>query len=330
MRRVLVDAARARRAVQARRQGVEAVVARRAWTSRRRNPCVDILALEDALTALAAIDPRPSQVVELRFFGGFTVEETAEALGVSVRTVINDWNTARAWLSPRAHRSGARHEHRPLAAVVRMAQCLARCRHGLNAIDCGVNSPRIIRTSSCAGRRAWRPASAGLPGLSRNAPRSRSPPAISPRTTRCSTPGCWSDRIGLSGCWRAVAWAMSTAPRTSACVGTWRSSFWPTPAPTTRQRIERFLQEARITAALDHANIVKVFDVGVLDGRPYLVAELLDGETLRARLGRGPLAAAEARRIAGEVACRSCRRACGRPGSPRFETGQCFSDAIRA
>jgi serine/threonine protein kinase len=68
------------------------------------------------------------------------------------------------------------------------------------------------------------------------------------------------------------------------------------------QRIERFLQEARVTAALDHANIVKVFDVGVLDGRPYLVAELLDGETLRVRLGRGPLAAEEARRIAGEVA----------------------------
>jgi serine/threonine protein kinase len=68
------------------------------------------------------------------------------------------------------------------------------------------------------------------------------------------------------------------------------------------QRIERFLQEARVTAGLDHANIVKVFDVGVLDGRPYLVAELLDGETLRVRLGRGPLAEEEARRIAGEVA----------------------------
>ena len=68
------------------------------------------------------------------------------------------------------------------------------------------------------------------------------------------------------------------------------------------QRIERFLQEARVTAALDHANIVKVFDVGVLDGRPYLVAELLEGETLRLRLGRGPLAAEEATRIAGDVA----------------------------
>jgi serine/threonine protein kinase len=68
------------------------------------------------------------------------------------------------------------------------------------------------------------------------------------------------------------------------------------------QRIERFLQEARVTAALDHTNIVRLFDVGVLDGRPYLVAELLDGETLRVRLGRGPLPAAETARIAGDVA----------------------------
>ena len=62
--------------------------------------------------------------------------------------------------------------------------------------------------------------------------------------------------------------------------------------------VERFLQEARITASLDHPNIVKVFDVGMSNGRPYLVSELLDGETLRAPIGRGPLAPSDARRIA--------------------------------
>ena len=61
-------------------------------------PHVDLVALADALDVLAAIEPRASQVVELRFFGGFSVEETAEALSVSPRTVNNDWNTARAWL----------------------------------------------------------------------------------------------------------------------------------------------------------------------------------------------------------------------------------------
>ena len=54
-----------------------------------------------ALAELAALDPRPAQVVEMRFFGGFSVEETADALGVTTRTVINDWNTARAWLYER-------------------------------------------------------------------------------------------------------------------------------------------------------------------------------------------------------------------------------------
>jgi serine/threonine protein kinase/Tol biopolymer transport system component len=62
--------------------------------------------------------------------------------------------------------------------------------------------------------------------------------------------------------------------------------------------VERFQQEARITASLDHPNIVRVFDVGMSNGRPFLVSELLDGETLRAPIGRGPLAPADARRIA--------------------------------
>ena len=66
--------------------------------------------------------------------------------------------------------------------------------------------------------------------------------------------------------------------------------------------VERFQQEARITASLDHPNIVKVFDVGMSNGRPYLVSELLDGETLRAPIGRGPLAPADARRIASALA----------------------------
>ena len=58
----------------------------------------DLVALDDALRALEAVHPRKSQVVELRFFGGLSVEETAEALKVSPITVIRDWNNAKAWL----------------------------------------------------------------------------------------------------------------------------------------------------------------------------------------------------------------------------------------
>ncbi len=97
MRRVLVDAARTRKA--AKREAGVAPVSLDAIDVAAPQASVDVIAVADALTALAAVSPRASQVVELRFFGGFSVEETAEALAVSPRTVNTDWNTARAWLS---------------------------------------------------------------------------------------------------------------------------------------------------------------------------------------------------------------------------------------
>jgi RNA polymerase sigma factor (TIGR02999 family) len=58
----------------------------------------DLIALDDALQVLAGIDPRKARVIELRFFGGLTAEETAEVLKVSPDTVLRDWKLARAWL----------------------------------------------------------------------------------------------------------------------------------------------------------------------------------------------------------------------------------------
>jgi RNA polymerase sigma factor (sigma-70 family) len=62
---------------------------------------VDLLELDAALDELAALDEREAQVVELRFFGGLTLQETAGALGISVATAKNDWAHARAWLFAR-------------------------------------------------------------------------------------------------------------------------------------------------------------------------------------------------------------------------------------
>jgi RNA polymerase sigma factor (TIGR02999 family) len=104
MRRVLVDLARARRTLK--REQEERAVPIDGLDVAAPEGAVDVIALEDALTALAAMYPRPSQVVELRFFGGFSVEETAQTLGISTRTVINDWNTARAWLHQELHSRG--------------------------------------------------------------------------------------------------------------------------------------------------------------------------------------------------------------------------------
>jgi RNA polymerase sigma factor (sigma-70 family) len=63
-----------------------------------KTPSVDVLALDQALAALGEFDPRKGRVVELRYFGGLSVEETAEALGISPETAKRDWKMAKAWL----------------------------------------------------------------------------------------------------------------------------------------------------------------------------------------------------------------------------------------
>jgi RNA polymerase sigma-70 factor (ECF subfamily) len=97
MRRVLVDIARRRRAD--RRGGPNAIrVPLDEIDLPASEPGADLLAVDQALQMLAAEDARKAQVVELRFFGGLSAEETAETLGISVRTVHSDWALARAWL----------------------------------------------------------------------------------------------------------------------------------------------------------------------------------------------------------------------------------------
>ena len=97
MRHVLVDIARRRRAE--RRGGPNAIrVPLEGIDVPASEPGADLLAVDMALQMLAVEDPRKAQVVELRFFGGLSMEETAEALGISVRTVHADWALARAWL----------------------------------------------------------------------------------------------------------------------------------------------------------------------------------------------------------------------------------------
>jgi RNA polymerase sigma factor (TIGR02999 family) len=97
MRHVLVDIARRRRAE--RRGGANAIhVPLDDVDVAASEPAADLLAVDAALALLETEDPRKAQVVELRFFGGLSVEETAEALRISVRTVHTDWALARAWL----------------------------------------------------------------------------------------------------------------------------------------------------------------------------------------------------------------------------------------
>jgi RNA polymerase sigma factor (TIGR02999 family) len=96
MRRILVEFARRRH--RHKRGGDVVLVALDESHDIGRDKGADLVALSDALTALASFDARMGQVVELRFFGGLSVEETADVLHVSPETVMRDWKTAKAWL----------------------------------------------------------------------------------------------------------------------------------------------------------------------------------------------------------------------------------------
>jgi len=96
MRRILVDHARARRNLKRGGEWKQMTLAEAEFLSAKLP--TDLVAIDDALRALEQVDRRKSQVVELRFFGGMTVEETAEVLKVSSDTVLNDWRLAKSWL----------------------------------------------------------------------------------------------------------------------------------------------------------------------------------------------------------------------------------------
>jgi len=96
MRRILVDWARCRQALK-RGGDVRPLRLDDALAVTQQQP-VDLVALDDALKALAVLDPRKSQVVELHFFGGLDLEETAQVLKVSSDTVLRDWKLAKSWL----------------------------------------------------------------------------------------------------------------------------------------------------------------------------------------------------------------------------------------
>jgi RNA polymerase sigma-70 factor, ECF subfamily len=96
MRQILVDRARARGSLK--RGGERRQVTLDESAAAETGAIADVLAVDEALTRLATLDPQQARIVEMRFFGGLTVEETAEAIGISSATVKRDWSVARAWL----------------------------------------------------------------------------------------------------------------------------------------------------------------------------------------------------------------------------------------
>jgi RNA polymerase sigma factor (TIGR02999 family) len=105
VRRILVDHARRRASV---KRGAGAAPVTLDMDVTDDAPSVDALVLDEALERLASLDPQQARIVEMRFFGGLTVEETADVLRISPRTVKRDWSMARAWLRRELSGSSAR------------------------------------------------------------------------------------------------------------------------------------------------------------------------------------------------------------------------------
>jgi RNA polymerase sigma-70 factor (ECF subfamily) len=98
MRRVLVDHARAHRASKRGGAWSRVTLDEAVEVGSGGGASIDLIALDEALSRLAAADPQQSRIAELRYFGGLTIEQTAEALGVSTATVKREWTVAKAWL----------------------------------------------------------------------------------------------------------------------------------------------------------------------------------------------------------------------------------------
>jgi RNA polymerase sigma factor (TIGR02999 family) len=96
MRRILIDHAKAHRRIK--RGGVQHHVTLDEGMLAAESRSVDLLALDEVLTRLASLDERQARVVELRFFGGLSVEETAEVMDISPATIKREWSMAKAWL----------------------------------------------------------------------------------------------------------------------------------------------------------------------------------------------------------------------------------------
>jgi RNA polymerase sigma factor (TIGR02999 family) len=105
MRRILVDNARRRRA-EKRGGGWDRVTLAGDEAATDSHKEIDVLALHEALERLAGFDPQQERIVELRYFGGLTIEETAEVVGISAATVVREWTIAKAWLRAELSRSG--------------------------------------------------------------------------------------------------------------------------------------------------------------------------------------------------------------------------------
>ena len=308
MRQILVDHARAHVAAKRGGPGWKVPLADDLGATMPRD--VDLLDLDVALGKLATIDSRLGDLVVLRFFGGMTVEEAAESLGLSPATVKRDWSRARAWLFRELRRVVNERE-----SVRSLRMTSDRWEHIFTLFDAALARPEAERAAFLSdhcgedahlrqevesllaahgdadGFLSGRPARAGAANVDQSGP---APPSL----TRGMRLGVFDVEsfVGAGGMGEVYRARDTRLDRHVAI-----KVLSPDAATDPRGRA-RFAYEARAIARLSHPRICALHEMGHQDGVDFLVMEYLEGETLAARLRKGPMPLTQALRTAVEIA----------------------------
>ena len=260
-----------------------------------------MVALDRALEALAEADARKSRVIELRFFGGLSVEETAEVLHVSPDTVKRDWRLAKLWLLRELEGGGA------MTEAERRRRVEDLCDAALDQRD--VHERAAFITAACEDDEALRREAESLLAHAQAAERflvtpsgrSRGGGLVDDELGRRSS-ASKSVRTKFSRFSARAGWAKCIAPATRDWAATWPSRSWQRPFFRARSDSSRFEREAQVLATLNHPHIGAIYGLEEADAIRGLVLELVEGATLAERLATGPLPMQEALAVARQIA----------------------------
>ena len=297
MRRVLVDHARSR-GYRKRGGGAERVTLDEGLVTSP-EPAVDVVALDRALEALAAVDVRKSRVIELRFFGGLSVEETAEVLHVSPDTVKRDWRLAKLWLLRELEGEAAVTDPERRRRIEEVCDA---------ALDRDAHERAAFVAAACGRDEALRQEVEALLAHAQRAEGFLAAP-IGEVAAHVLADEHAASLVGRqigsykilsllgAGGMGEVYRARDTKLGRDVAIKVVADVFLSDP-----ERLARFEREARVLATLNHPHIGAIYGLEEADGVRGLVLELVEGATLAERLASGPLPIQEALTVARQIA----------------------------